>query len=350
VSLLSPKMMDLASMNIFLANMPSPSKENKKQVEVNGQTGANGNIPHPKTDKPRPHVCTTCDSSFARLEHLKRHERSHTKEKPFECPDCARCFVRRDLLLRHQQKLHMTSTSSSRPRNGRQESTNGAPGGANRVRKNSIANKPSMRPSTNTISHIGENPFGLPDGTNPPSAQNHFDSGHAYHSSLGSSVGSSMDYKGFSSGHPSVLGLMELEASGLPMDMPGSLRMAPVYGSFDMSIDDTPMGHGSTINPAKSHFAGTPQRFPLGHNAHDMHLTMNEEMNFDWMNELDAAVALENDKSSVINEPSPSAMSMGSQSEVREAMLDGPNRIPISNGWHRPFPVHASATLNGRLH
>lgn len=59
-----------------------------------------------KTDKPRPHVCGTCTRSFARLEHLKRHERSHTKEKPFQCPVCERCFARRDLLLRHKQKLH----------------------------------------------------------------------------------------------------------------------------------------------------------------------------------------------------------------------------------------------------
>lgn len=59
-----------------------------------------------KTDKPRPHVCNICTRSFARLEHLKRHERSHTKEKPFQCPVCERCFARRDLLLRHKQKLH----------------------------------------------------------------------------------------------------------------------------------------------------------------------------------------------------------------------------------------------------
>src|SRR5690349_12265968 len=75
-------------------------------------------FPPPKTDKPRPHVCTTCTRSFARLEHLKRHERSHTKEKPFECPQCSRCFARRDLLLRHQQKLHQQGTTSTRPRNG----------------------------------------------------------------------------------------------------------------------------------------------------------------------------------------------------------------------------------------
>merc|ERR1712000_96827 len=96
------------------------------------------NFPPPKTDKPRPHVCATCTRSFARLEHLKRHERSHTKEKPFECPECARCFARRDLLLRHQQKLHQSSTPSSRPRN-RRESTSGTPA-QSRARKNSVAN------------------------------------------------------------------------------------------------------------------------------------------------------------------------------------------------------------------
>lgn len=60
-----------------------------------------------RTDKPRPHVCSICTRAFARLEHLKRHERSHTNEKPFQCAACGRCFARRDLVLRHQQKLHL---------------------------------------------------------------------------------------------------------------------------------------------------------------------------------------------------------------------------------------------------
>ncbi|ODV66647.1 hypothetical protein HYPBUDRAFT_110786 [Hyphopichia burtonii NRRL Y-1933] len=66
-----------------------------------------------KTDKPRPHSCTVCTRAFARLEHLKRHERSHTNEKPFQCASCGRCFARRDLVLRHQQKLHATLMRSN---------------------------------------------------------------------------------------------------------------------------------------------------------------------------------------------------------------------------------------------
>jgi hypothetical protein len=52
----------------------------------------------PKTEKVRPHVCSTCKRSYARLEHLKRHERSHTREKPPERPECAIAFARHDPL------------------------------------------------------------------------------------------------------------------------------------------------------------------------------------------------------------------------------------------------------------
>lgn len=139
------------------------------------------------------------------------------------------------------------------------------------------------------------------------------------------------------------------------MDMPGGLRTAPVYGSFDLGIDGMLMGHGSTINPAQLHFAGSPQGFgdspssPFSHQHQGMahrDSMMDEEMNFDWMNGFDAAVALGNCNDSVIDESSPSAMSTGSQSGISEAMLDGPNRIPISNGWHNSFPGHTAASAN----
>ncbi|KAF4965623.1 hypothetical protein FSARC_6610 [Fusarium sarcochroum] len=37
--------------------------------------------------------------------HLRRHERTHTKEKPYRCP-CGRSFSRRDLLTRHSRLSH----------------------------------------------------------------------------------------------------------------------------------------------------------------------------------------------------------------------------------------------------
>lgn len=349
----------------------APARENSKKNDSNCQ--ANGNIPPPKTDKPRPHVCTTCGRSFARLEHLKRHERSHTKEKPFECPDCARCFARRDLLLRHQQKLHMTSTPSSRPRNGRRESTGNAgvatgSSGTNRVRKNSIAGNSSMaRPRANTISHIDQAALGIVGTTAPSSAAAAaHPPGHAYHPSLGSSVGSHMDYHGFSSSQPQqhstshVNGLTKLETSGLPIDISGGLRTAPVYGSFDASFDanfsDLLMGHGSTINPAQLHFGGSPQAFggdspsPFTQGTHPIQQPptdpmMEDEFSFDWMmNGLDPSLPIGNGHDSAVGESSPSAMSTGSQSGVSEAMMDGPHRLSLSSsGWHNPFTTHASA-------
>lgn len=92
----------------MLANTSPKDKTSPTRSSYSGPTQ-----PIPKkslqirTDKPRPHVCSICTRAFARLEHLKRHERSHTNEKPFQCAACGRCFARRDLVLRHQQKLHL---------------------------------------------------------------------------------------------------------------------------------------------------------------------------------------------------------------------------------------------------
>ncbi|RJE19940.1 C2H2 transcription factor [Aspergillus sclerotialis] len=50
--------------------------------------------------------CPVCQSTFRRPEHLKRHFRSHTKEKPFECAQCGRHFSRTDTLHRHELSHH----------------------------------------------------------------------------------------------------------------------------------------------------------------------------------------------------------------------------------------------------
>ncbi|KAL2844566.1 fungal-specific transcription factor domain-containing protein [Aspergillus pseudoustus] len=52
--------------------------------------------------------CTYCARSFARTEHLTRHERSHRNEKPFSCSYCSATFTRKDVIKRHHLRYHPT--------------------------------------------------------------------------------------------------------------------------------------------------------------------------------------------------------------------------------------------------
>ncbi|PYI35953.1 hypothetical protein BP00DRAFT_483824 [Aspergillus indologenus CBS 114.80] len=62
--------------------------------------------------KRKPRICSYCERSFRRYEHLQRHLRIHTHEKPYEC-DCGASFSRRDLLKRHQSIGHAPITPST---------------------------------------------------------------------------------------------------------------------------------------------------------------------------------------------------------------------------------------------
>jgi hypothetical protein len=55
--------------------------------------------------KDKPHVCPHCSARFARLEHVKRHERTHTGAKPFLCSieGCGEVFSRSDNLRAHER-------------------------------------------------------------------------------------------------------------------------------------------------------------------------------------------------------------------------------------------------------
>ncbi|WWC87187.1 uncharacterized protein L201_002073 [Kwoniella dendrophila CBS 6074] len=62
------------------------------------------------TAPPRVYICVyeECRRGFKRLEHLKRHVRTHTNERPFACSSCTRTFTRYDNLVQHlktHQKL-----------------------------------------------------------------------------------------------------------------------------------------------------------------------------------------------------------------------------------------------------
>ncbi|KKK23571.1 hypothetical protein ARAM_001318 [Aspergillus rambellii] len=63
--------------------------------------------------------CSICQSTFRRPEHLKRHFRSHTKEKPFECAQCGRHFSRTDTLHRHELSHHTIGADGGKDRTHR---------------------------------------------------------------------------------------------------------------------------------------------------------------------------------------------------------------------------------------
>ena len=337
----------------------------------NGQL-TNPNFPPPKTDKPRPHVCATCSRSFARLEHLKRHERSHTKEKPFACPECTRCFARRDLLLRHQQKLHLTALPPSRQRGARRESTSSAaPGGSTRVRKNSMANNASgttgssaMRPRANTISHVDGPTLGLLAAANSSASR---------HDAVGLGLSHHGGVNGFSHGLPGVgtyplrgmsaaAGhhgnlhvLPKLETKHQGIDVGAGLRTAPAFGGYggDMDMDSILYGSGTTVNPAQLHFANSPQNlaydmpqspyqqgFPVIHPAQPM---MDNDGHFAWLTSFDNHMSFNEYNEQAIDGSSPSAISTGSPGGMSEVMLDGSNNPMSASGAWPSAPLSQGA-------
>ncbi|KAH1857200.1 hypothetical protein KXX54_002751 [Aspergillus fumigatus] len=62
--------------------------------------------------------CQRCSRTFARLEHLQRHDRSHTKEKPYVCKKCPKSFTRKDLLTRHERLSHSSPSGNHDTENG----------------------------------------------------------------------------------------------------------------------------------------------------------------------------------------------------------------------------------------
>ncbi|KAK4654527.1 hypothetical protein QC762_409590 [Podospora pseudocomata] len=84
-----------------------------------------------RQQKPKTLPCKYCSKCFRRVEHVQRHERTHTKEKPFSCewPRCGKHFGRRDLLSRHHKLVHSNEAASNRDGGGhrpRKPSTAGA--------------------------------------------------------------------------------------------------------------------------------------------------------------------------------------------------------------------------------
>jgi Fungal specific transcription factor domain len=242
------------------------------------------------------------------------------------------------------------TAAPARPRNARRESTGAAGPGTTRVRKSFSAGSTStsMRPRANTISHIDNSAMGIINAPNatvtrPPQA------GHSYHPSLSSISGApNLETRGYSSLHAPANSLPKLE-TGMPMDMGGGLRTAPVYGSFDLGLGETFFGGGgSTVNPAQLHFGNSPQfghdisHSPFNQNFHPLASVpdsfLDEENNFDWVNGFDTTLPMGTVSDSAIEESSPSAMSTESQSRTSEPMLDASAQIASPAGWQAHVP------------
>ncbi|KAJ5689564.1 hypothetical protein N7462_003956 [Penicillium macrosclerotiorum] len=62
------------------------------------------------------HSCPipSCGRLFKRLEHLKRHVRTHTQERPYPCPYCSKAFSRSDNLAQHR-RIHEAQQDGQAP-------------------------------------------------------------------------------------------------------------------------------------------------------------------------------------------------------------------------------------------
>ncbi|KAF3761783.1 hypothetical protein M406DRAFT_281862 [Cryphonectria parasitica EP155] len=99
-----------------------------------------------KQPKPKTLPCRFCDKWFRRVEHVQRHERTHTKEKPFACTwdSCGKSFGRRDLLVRHEKLVHLNEGNKD-----------GAPSTTTRQRKASTATQASPTKSQPDTDMLG---------------------------------------------------------------------------------------------------------------------------------------------------------------------------------------------------
>lgn len=78
----------------------APIHERSRSTSV---TSTNSSPTGGAVDPEKPFVCELCTKGFRRMEHLKRHTKTHTQERPFTCTvaDCGRKFSRTDNLKAH---------------------------------------------------------------------------------------------------------------------------------------------------------------------------------------------------------------------------------------------------------
>lgn len=195
--------------------------------------------------------------------------------------------------MRHRQKLHLTTTPSSRPRSGRRDSVDQA--STVRVRKISVATNvaSTMRPRAYTLSHVDDTTIGML-ASSSQSVGRRFTPGHSHCNSIsGLPEGQWFGYRGMSTSHVSTVGLPKPETSGLAMDLSSCLSTAPPFVGFGAEFNmGLPQVQGNTINHAPHmngmHGCGIDQPasfHPMFYSSFIPPSTTDDDGAFDWMDQ-----------------------------------------------------------------
>ncbi|KAL4401825.1 RNA polymerase II transcription regulator [Malassezia pachydermatis] len=89
--------------NLFV-NVPPPTQGQTETQPTPAQAPTQAASSTPQHGPP--FLCPTCNTSYSRLEYLRRHERRHADIRPFACP-CGKSFSRSDVLARHKTKCRV---------------------------------------------------------------------------------------------------------------------------------------------------------------------------------------------------------------------------------------------------
>ncbi|KAK0543702.1 hypothetical protein OC845_005987 [Tilletia horrida] len=148
----------------FLANTPSAGGKVSRKRQRRTR-----DPPEISNEQNKPHECDMCKRRFIRLEHLKRHWKTHSNERPYSCPwpGCTKAFGRTDNRDQHV-KTHAKGDPLKRSYAQLMALTKGEDGGRNdphnAARSSAVA---AMEASRHKRSVAGlEGPIALTENNN----------------------------------------------------------------------------------------------------------------------------------------------------------------------------------------